>query len=69
MRDCSGDRDLFYFPSYEIVKELFVDPYEADNRHPTPAIVAFTMKTFERHYCITDRRSDPQSADGASSPR
>jgi hypothetical protein len=68
MRDCSGDRDLFYFPSYEIVKELFVDPYEADNRHPTPEIVEFIMKTFERHYCFPDRRSDPQAADGASSP-
>jgi len=67
MRDCSGDRDLFYFPSYEIVKELFVDPYEADNRHPTPEIVAFIMKTFERHFCIPDRRGEPQSADGASS--
>ena len=52
MRDCSGDRDLFYFPSYEIVKDFFVDPYEADNRHPTPDVVEFVMKTFERHYCI-----------------
>jgi hypothetical protein len=67
MRDCAGDRDLFYYPSYEIVKELFVDPYEADNRHPTPEIVAFIMKTFERHYCIPGSSGDPQAADGESS--
>lgn len=52
MRDSSEDTDTYYFPSYEIVKELFVDPYRDDNRHPKPEIVEFIMKTFERHFCI-----------------
>jgi len=52
MRESPDDRSLFYFPSYEMVKELFVDPYEEDNRHPTPAVVEFIMKTFERHFCV-----------------
>ena len=52
MRDNADDRALFYFPSYEIVKDFFVDPYEEDNRDPTPEIVRFIMTTFERHFCI-----------------
>jgi len=53
MRDHSGDADLFYFPSYEIVRDFFVDPFEEDNRHPKSEIVRFVMNTFERHYCVT----------------
>jgi hypothetical protein len=51
LRDHSADKGLFYFPSYEIVKEFFVDPYEPDNRHPKPEIVQFIMRTLERHFC------------------
>ena len=65
MRDFSGDRDLFYFPSYEIVKDFFVDAYDADNRHPRPEVVEFIMKTFERHYC-TATTTPPQSNCGVS---
>jgi hypothetical protein len=52
MRDHAADENLFYFPSYEIVKEFFIDPYQADNRHPKDEIVQFIMQTFERHFCI-----------------
>lgn len=52
LRDHASDKGLFYFPSYEIVKEFFVDPYEPDNRHPKPEIVQFIMRTFERHFCM-----------------
>ena len=51
MRGNADDRALFYFPSYEIVKDFFVDPYEEDNRHPTPDVVRFIMRAFERHFC------------------
>ena len=50
-RDCSDDR-IFYFPSFEIVKEFFPDPYKEDNRHPKDEIIAFVMQTFERHFCV-----------------
>jgi hypothetical protein len=53
MRDYSADPDLFYFPSYEIVREFFVDPFEEDNRHPKPEIIRSVMDAFERHYCAT----------------
>jgi hypothetical protein len=52
MRDRASDSNLFYFPSYEIVKEFFVDPYQEDNRHPKDEVVRFIMETFERHYCV-----------------
>jgi hypothetical protein len=51
MRDHASDSDLFYFPSYEIVKEFFIDPYQPDNRHPKDEVVQFIMQTFERHFC------------------
>ena len=54
MRDHSGDTDLFYFPSYEIVRDFFTDPFEDDNRHPKPETIRFVMNTFERHYCVAD---------------
>jgi GSCFA family len=52
MRDRPHDEGLHYFPSYEIVTELFTDPREDDNRHVRPELVAFVMETFRRHYCM-----------------
>lgn len=40
-----------YFPSFEIVKEFWIDPYGPDNRHPRDEVIQFIMQTFERHYC------------------
>jgi hypothetical protein len=51
MRTFSGDSQLLYFPSYEIVKDCVIDPYLDDNRHPKAEVVSFVMETFERHYC------------------
>jgi hypothetical protein len=51
MRDYIDDQELFYFPSYEIVRDFFADPFGEDNRHPKPEIIRFVMNTFERHYC------------------
>ncbi|SIR27785.1 GSCFA family protein [Rhizobium sp. RU35A] len=47
----STDSRLHYFPSYEIVKDFFADPFEADNRHPRAEVIDFIMNTFERHFC------------------
>ena len=54
MRACAEDFNLFYFPSYEIVREFFTDPFGEDNRHPKPEVIRFVMETFERHYCAAD---------------
>lgn len=44
-------RELFYFPSYEIVHDFFRDPFEEDNRHVLPSIAREVVLTFARHYC------------------
>ena len=45
------NKKLFYWPSYEIVKELFVNEFTEDNRHPHPDILAMIMRLFESQYC------------------
>jgi hypothetical protein len=42
---------LFYFPSYEIVQELFPKRFQEDGRHPSPAVLSTIMKIFEGVYC------------------
>jgi hypothetical protein len=50
MREKAGDKQLFYFPSYEIVTTFFRDPYRLDNRHIRSDVVETIMETFARHY-------------------
>jgi hypothetical protein len=52
MRAHTDDQRLFYFPSYEIVKDVTVDPYEKDFRHIKPEVVAGIMKFFASHYLV-----------------
>lgn len=50
---------LFYFPSFEIVNELFFSRYIEDGRHVHPHILDFVMKLFEATYCDgSDRIAD-----------
>ncbi len=53
MTDVQGDPNVFYFPSYEIVQELFPNGRQEDNRHLKPEVINFVMETFLRHYCKT----------------
>jgi hypothetical protein len=52
------DSGVHYFPSYEIIKEVVVDAYEADNRHPRKDVIASILQTFERYYCFEDAVED-----------
>jgi hypothetical protein len=52
MRQNAGDEQLFYFPSYELVKEYFDDPYLEDLRHIRPEVVEQIMQTFARHFLV-----------------
>jgi len=45
------NQKLFYFPSYEIITELFPNKYKGDNRHPHDDIVLFITNLFEAVYC------------------
>ena len=44
-------KDLFYFPSYEIVNDYFRDPFEEDNRHVTGFVAGHVLRTFAQNYC------------------
>ena len=44
-------RDLFYFPSYEMVLDYFRDPFEEDNRHVTSYVAGHVIRTFAQYYC------------------
>ena len=45
------NRELFYFPSYEIVQDYFRDPFEEDNRHVTPHVASRIVRCFAEHFC------------------
>jgi len=47
-------RHVFYFPSYELVTDYFVDPYEHDNRHISSTVTAGIIRYFVEHYCSAD---------------
>jgi hypothetical protein len=49
-----GKKEVYYFPSYEMVTAGFVDPYRDDNRHPRADIIEEVMSVFERNYCCPD---------------
>ena len=51
-RENNGDKrkDLFYWPSYEIVEKLYNDPYKPDNRHIKKDCVNFIMNKFKKYY-------------------
>jgi hypothetical protein len=48
------NRELFYFPSYELVHDYFRDPFEEDNRHVTSFVAARVVSTFARYYCAPE---------------
>jgi hypothetical protein len=54
VRNHEQDKHLHYWPSYEIVKEYFTDPYVDDNRHVKPEVLDTVMSKFEQYY-LTDR--------------
>jgi len=47
------DDNLYYWPSYEIIKELFTNPFrDTDNRHPEDQYIDIIMSLFKNYYCI-----------------
>ncbi|MEM1428444.1 MAG: GSCFA domain-containing protein [Pseudomonadota bacterium] len=49
---------LFYWPSYELVTDVFGSPFKADRRHLPRSVLDFIMNQFERTWC------SPEAADG-----
>jgi hypothetical protein len=42
--------NVYYWPSYEIIKDYCHDPYEEDNRHVKKEVVDWMMDQFSQHY-------------------
>lgn len=42
---------VYYYPAYELVKEVYPDPFDADNRHPKKVYIENIMQLFARVYC------------------
>lgn len=55
-RDVHNNENLFYWPSYEIVKEFVNTPYKDDNRHVSKQTVRKIMEAFSKHYLIKDNK-------------
>lgn len=51
LRTYGSNGNLFYYPAYEIVREVFRDSFEADNRHVKVPIIHYIMCCFERFFC------------------
>jgi hypothetical protein len=51
-RDVHNNDKLYYWPSYEIVREYESDPYQRDNIHITKDAVLRIMKSFEKYYLV-----------------
>jgi hypothetical protein len=52
LRAHPDDKRLFYYPSYEIIKEFFRDPYRGDNRHVHGQLLKKMMGGFVEHYLM-----------------
>ena len=50
-RNHSTDKDLFYWPSYEIIQFHGKDGFKDDNRHINPVAKKGIMERFEKYYC------------------
>lgn len=46
------DDDIYYWPSYELIKEYYADPYEEDNRHVKQDVIDSVMELFRQHYLV-----------------
>lgn len=46
-----SDSNLFYWPSYEIITEVFNHPWCEDRRHIKPKVLDYVMTAFEHIWC------------------
>ncbi|MFB2593632.1 GSCFA domain-containing protein [Paracoccus sp. p4-l81] len=52
MRDLGPEGHIFYWPSYELVTDIFHLPYKPDRRHPRNEVLDFIMTQFEHVWCV-----------------
>ncbi|RMD94454.1 MAG: hypothetical protein D6811_02805 [Alphaproteobacteria bacterium] len=59
MREKGEEGFLYYWPSYEIITDVFRLPYRADRRHPVPQTLDFIMTLFEHVWCKGEEATRP----------
>jgi hypothetical protein len=62
LREIQHEGHAFYWPSYEIVMDVFDRRWLRDRRHVRPEILAFVMTLFEAHWCRSEPRMTPEEA-------
>ncbi len=65
MREHQKDGWLYYWPSYELVTDVFQMPYKADRRHPYLQVLDYIMTLFEHTWCETSEDNPPPPLDEA----
>jgi hypothetical protein len=56
------ETSAYYWPSYELVTELFPDPWMPDRRHPKKEVLDFVMTLFQTHWCTTPPGGTPEQS-------
>lgn len=50
-RELKDEGVLHYWPSYELITDMFQQPYKHDRRHPKDEVLDFIMVLFEKTWC------------------
>ncbi|MCU0910886.1 MAG: GSCFA domain-containing protein, partial [Rhodobacteraceae bacterium] len=51
LREVGHEGVLHYWPSYELVNDVFRAPYKPDRRHPEAEVLSYIMTLFEHVWC------------------
>ncbi len=51
VREHANEGHLYYWPSFEIVTDVFHSPWKPDRRHPPTRVLRYIMTLFEHHWC------------------
>jgi hypothetical protein len=62
LREVQHEGQAFYWPSYEIIMDVFDRRWLSDRRHVKPEILAFVMTMFEAHWCRGEPRMTTEEA-------
>jgi hypothetical protein len=65
LRHHRGAGHLHYWPSYELVTDVFGSPFKADRRHLPRAVLDFIMNLFERTWCAPEAAAELDPLDEA----
>ena len=58
VRDVRDEGHMFYWPSYELVTDVFRSPYKSDRRHVRPVVLSYIMRLFETAWCADNEVSE-----------